>query len=84
MPVDWIAVISAPDFPYPSHRNATILSCRDWRLVPKAAWNQGMLGYLALIGRYATLSKGDLKDELVVRLFSNILDQLTANNTFRQ
>jgi hypothetical protein len=46
MPVDWTAGISAPDFPYPSHRDATILACRDWHLVPKAAWNQGMLGYL--------------------------------------
>jgi hypothetical protein len=49
MPVNWTAGISAPDFPYPSHRDATILACRDWHLVLKTAWNQGMLGYLILL-----------------------------------
>jgi hypothetical protein len=74
MPVDWTVGISAPDFPYPSRWNPTTLAGRDWRLRPKVAWNQGMLGYLALIGRYASLPNGKFEGRLVVSLFANILD----------
>jgi hypothetical protein len=74
MPVDWMVGTSDPDFPYPSRWDPTTLAGRDWRLRPKAAWNQGMLGYLALIGRYASLPKGKFEGRLVVSSFANILN----------
>jgi hypothetical protein len=39
---------------------------------------------LSRIGSYALLPKGDLRDEFVVCLFSDILDQYTANNVLLQ
>ena len=66
MSVYWIAGRSAPDFPYPSHRDAATLACRDWRLSLKAAWEPGYARLFRFQHKIYILAQRGLQGRLVV------------------
>jgi hypothetical protein len=72
--VDWTAGIGAPDFPYPNPWNPATLACRDWHLIPKAAWEPGYARLFRFHQKICILAQGALKGRLVGSLTANIVD----------